>query len=798
MSGIICSMSDGLTFPQWLKRRRGALGWTQQTLAHQVMCALVTIKRIEGGSLVPSAQLAELLADRLGVPMAQWAAFVSFARNPETAVSPPTFWPQTHPPTEPTPDTLPALLTATIGRERDIQAACALLRRPDVRLVTLTGPPGTGKTRLSIEIAQAMQSDFAAAVYFISLAPVQEPDGVIPAITQALAVPPGPGESPLANLKHHLRARRLLLVLDNFEQVVAAAPQLTELLMAASGLKLLVSSREWLRCYGEREFPVPPLEVPDVKRLPPPEGLVGYSAVALFVDRAQAVNPSFRLNEVSGPAVAQICAWLDGLPLAIEMAAARVRRFTVQEVLQQLTHRLASLVDGPRNLSPRQQTLRGAIDWSYELLLPEEQELFTAVSLFVGGASLTAVAAICPPHPPHTLHHQLNLLADKSLLRPNRTADGQVRFTMLDTLREYGQEKLPTQAQGTAVRQRFATYFLNLVEQLSPMLRRGTEAQTHALIALDMEHANLRAALEWAITAAPDPTLCLRLGLALHAYWETRGLYAEASRLMPAALARVTDPSPLRAKVLANTSLMVRWLGEQERAMALLQESFATCTQCGDEPGLAFALHHLGLQYGLQRDYVRAADYFQQALTLYQRLDQPASEASVLSSLAIARMRLGETAVATATYEASLARHRQLDDLAGVAHNLHGLAEIAIVQADLDRAARLLRESLALRYRLGHRRHLANTLEALGELLVRQGRPIDGLRLMGTAVSLRRTIGIHPETTTGQQQAIAQAQATLGATDTTRWLTVGEQLPLEEALTLVGLTNTTHDSRPNF
>lgn len=769
-----------LSFPVWLKRRRGALGWTQAALAQQVHCAIVTIKRIEAGSLLPSVQLAALIAEKLAVPAEQTTSFIAFCRDPEAAAAEMAFWPYVSPPTIPHLASLPALLTVTIGREREVQAACQLLRRPDVRLVTLTGPPGTGKTRLSIEIANALRPEFGDGICFVPLASVHDVTLLFPAIAQALGLPESHELPPARTVQQYLTGKQFLLVLDNFEQLVAAATQLTPLLMQLPGLKLLISSREWLNCYGEHEFPVPALDIPDVYRLPPVEALTGYAAVALFVARAQAVQPAFRLDEMNSPAVAQICAWLDGLPLALEMAAARMRRFTASELLAQLTHRLQALVDGPRDLSPRQQTLRGAIDWSYDLLDEAARCLFEQAALFVGGGSMPALAAVAGDGCDESgLQEQLYALADKSLLRCERDGNGQVRFVMLETLREYGRERLQQRPDAAAQQARYVAYFVKWAEAQAVLLQQPGAGNAAALQAIDTEAANLH----WAITNAADANLSLRLVHALHSYWETRGHYAEARRLSLAVLGREAEPSTLRASVLAHTSLLLRLSGQLDQSLALLQEAITVYEQMGDAAGVAFTLHHLGQYFGAQKDYENAAAQLQRALTIYRQLDNQAAIARVLGSLALALTRLQRYEAAAAIYEEALTIRRLQEDQNGISHGLYGLAQVAHFQGNLSHAERLFQEALQLRVRWGHRRHLANTIDALGKVWIDQARYDDGCRLMGFALQMYQEMDLQAVDAEWEQYAYL-AQSALGEAQAKQLISAGRMMTLDEILHL--------------
>lgn len=775
------SNASSLSFPIWLKRRRGALGWTQAALAQQIHCALVTVKRLEAGSLVPSVQLATSLAEKLAVPPAQQAAFIAFCRNPEAIVAEMAFWPDNPSPLPVLGASLPALLTPTIGREREVQAAAQLLRRPDVRLVTLTGPPGTGKTRLSLEIAHALRQEYGDQICFVPLAPVHDAAALLPTIVQALGLSESRDQPPARMVQQYLAGKRFLLVLDNFEQLVAAAPQLTPLLTQLPGLKMVVSSREWLNCYGEYEFPVPALDVPDVRRLPPVEALAGYSAITLFVTRAQAVQPGFRLDDSNGPAVAQICAWLDGLPLAIEMAAARIRRFTASELLAQLTHRLQTLVDGPRDLSPRQQTLRGAIDWSYELLTVPARRLFEQAALFVGGGTVAALAAVVNgEHGEGYLSEQLFALADKSLLRCERDVGGQLRFVMLETLREYGLERLEQWPDAAAIQERYVYYYVTWAESQAALLKQPGAEGAAALAAIDNEVANLH----WAITQAADATLSLRLVHALYGYWETRGYYAEARRLLLLTLARATDPTRLRGDVLANTSLLLRLMGQMEQSLALLQEAIVLYEQLGDEHRAAFALHHLGQHFGMQQEYGKAAAQFERALAVYRQVGDVAAVARVLGSLALSLTRMERYEDAAAAYQEALTIRRQANDQNGVSHSLYGLAQIAQLQGDIPQAEQLFQEVLHLRARWGHRRHLANVVDALGKIWIEQGRFADGCRLIGFAQHIFLEINIQnfdPEFARFDNLL----QAALGEAKRQQLLAEGRKMTLDDVLAMV-------------
>src|SRR3989440_1215090 len=387
---------------------------------------------------------------------------------------------------------LPAQLTPLIGREQEIQAACALLEQPEVRLVTLTGTGGVGKTRLSLQVATDLLNDFADGVCFVPLAPISDPDLVLPTIAQTLGIKEA-GERPFKDLlQAHLRDKHLLLLLDNFEQVLAAAPELSDLLVGCPQLKILVTSRAVLHIRCEHEFPVPPLALPDLTHLPESEALTQYAAVALFLQSAQAAKPDFQLTGTNARAIAEICVRLDGLPLAIELAAARIKLLPPQRLLTRLEHRLQVLTMGAQDVPARQQTLRNMLAWSYDLLDAGEQLLFRRLSVFVGGTTLEAIAALYMAlgDEPGQVLDGIASLIDKSLLQQSEQEAEEPRFVMLETIREYGRETLTVRGEVNATCQAHAVSYLALAEAAEQEWEGPQEAVSFAR--LEHEHDNLR------------------------------------------------------------------------------------------------------------------------------------------------------------------------------------------------------------------------------------------------------------------------------------------------------------------
>jgi predicted ATPase/DNA-binding SARP family transcriptional activator len=469
------------------------------------------------------------------------------------------------------PNNLPAQATPLIGREVEQEAVRRLLGREAVRLVTLTGPGGTGKTRLGLQVAAELLDQFADGVFFVDLAAIRDPALVLPTIAQSLGVREVEGRNLGERLKEYLREKQLLLLLDNFEQVVVAAPLVAELMAEAPGLKLLVTSRAILRLRGEHDFPVPPLALPDRRRLPDRELLSQYAAVALFMQRAVAARPEFAVTNENAPAVVEICHRLDGLPLAIELAAARIRLFSPEGLLTRLGQRLSVLVGGARDLSERQQTLRGAIGWSYDLLDEGEQRLFRRLSVFVGGCTLEAVEAVCRAEGeiPIDLLLAIGSLMEQSLLWQQAPGEdkstGEPRFGMLETIREFGRERLAASGEEDLIRRQHALFFLSLAEQQNPH-DTGWER-------LDRDYDNLRAALEWC-GEQEDGTLALRLAGAMTNPWLGRGRLTEGRQQLSRVLSRedTQEPTAERARALNLAGMLAGASGDYLREQQIHQE----------------------------------------------------------------------------------------------------------------------------------------------------------------------------------------------------------------------------------
>jgi predicted ATPase/serine/threonine protein kinase len=618
------------------------------------------------------------------------------------------------------PTNFPLQRTGFVGREKEVAAAKELLLRQEVRLVTVTGPGGIGKTRLATEVASGLVEHFPGGTHFVPLSALSDPDLVASVIVQALGIREAGGQSPLEILKRNLQdslRAPVLLLLDNFEHLVEAVPTVAEILAAGPNLKVLVTSRSALHLYGEHEFPLPPLTLPDSRSMPSLEVLSQCPAVALFAQRAAAARPDFELNRENASAVAEICARLDGLPLAIELAAARVKVLSPSSMLTRLASRLHLLTGGSRDLPQRQQTLRAAIDWGYDLLSAAEQKLFRRLSVFVGGCNLESVEAVCDTKGDLDLDllDGMASMVDKSLVQQIEQGKGESRFVMLETLREYALEKLEVSGEAVLTKRAHAAYYLVLAEENAT---ESSEAEGAGwLERLGLENDNFRASLEW-LTETGNAEWGLRLGTSLFRFWEVREFLAEGrdrlDRLLK--LPETGATTKLRMRALFAAGVLAGEQGDYASAAALINESQDIAQALGDKRGVAVSLNALAVFARDRGDVEVAHTLFEASLGLWRELDDQKAVARALSNLANVLKLQGEYSRARALYVECLSIFRGLGDRTGVAWSLNYQGDVAHDQGDSAAARTLYEQGLAIFREVGDRWGIAGTLADLGSL----------------------------------------------------------------------------------
>ncbi len=613
---------------------------------------------------------------------------------------------------------LPVAATPLVGRRLEQAAVAALFRDEGARLVTLTGPGGTGKTRLALAVAHALEPELRDGAVFVSLAPVSSPELLVDSIAEVLEVREG-GARPLVDgVTEHLRERRILLVLDNFEQLLEAAPIVGDLLAAAPRLWILATSRAPLRLAAEREYPVPPFDTPDADL--PFEELVKSDVLRLYSARAQAVEPGFELDTANASEVALVCARLDGLPLAIELAAARSKLLAPAEILERLEREPHVLPAGPRDAPARQRTLAATISWSYDLLGPDEQLAFARLGVFAGGCTLDAAERVCV-----TTLETLAALVDNNLLRRR---DG--RFTMLETVRRYAVERLD-EAEPAEARRRHAEWLTELAEAAKSANLAG-ENPVPWLDQVEAEHSNIRAALGWAVGA--DVELALRLVTALRPFWEVRGHWAEGLRWVERALATDHAPPPdLLAAAVAFAAGAAMRVGELQRADELYRDALELARELGDAESEARALSDLGTVAAVRGDLANSRALQEESIERYRELDIPRALAIALSNLGDAAAQQGHFAEAIAVTSEALAIQRELADRGRQAISLYNLGYYHLQAGDADSARRWLECAVELTFELGYKEVMAYTLASFARICLLDGNAARSAHLAGIA-----------------------------------------------------------------
>ncbi len=650
------------------------------------------------------------------------------------------------------PHNLPAQLTSLIGREHERQAVCTLLRRLEVRLVTLTGPGGVGKTRLGLQVATDLLDDFVDGVCFVPLAASSDSDLVAVTIARALGIKETGERSLFDLLLASLQDKHLLLLLDNFEQVLAAAPRLSDLLAECPHLKMLVTSRAVLHVRGEHEFPVPPLALPDLTDLPESDALSQYAAVALFLQRARAARPDFQTTATSMHAIAEICVRLDGLPLAIELASARIKLLPPQALLTRLERPLEVLTSGAWDVPARQQTLRSTIAWSYDLLDVEEQRLFRRLSVFVGGCTLGTIESLYGTFREGAFQvlDGVASLIDKSLLQQTEQEGEEPRLLMLETIREYGLEVLAAGGEMESTRRAHALYYLRLAERAEVEV--GGPQQAAWLERLEREHDNLRAALQWSLEQVGDEEapegkrsmeMALRLGGALRGFWIVHGHISEGRTILERALlASAGIEASVQAKALITAAHLAFIQSDHDRTESLSKESLALYRELEDQPGIAFSLSMLGSVAWTKGNMDAARTLVEDALVTARQVEAMELVANSLFILGLLDSSQGKYTRACALYEESLAINRAMGNKRGIAHTLSQLAQVLFVsQADQPRVNSLLEECLAVSREVGFKEGIAAYYCISGQLALSQGDFVTARSLAEKSVAAYREIG---------------------------------------------------------
>lgn len=767
-------MSTAATFSEWLKRRRRTLGLTQDLLARRVGCATITIQKLEAGDLRPSVQIAERLADQLELASDERLDFLAAARmgslTPRTSDHSNTMLPEPH--------------TPLIGREPFVAAVCATLQRAGVRLVTLTGPPGVGKTRVALQVAHDLHPTIRDGALFISLASIHDPDLVLASIAQALDLPEAAHQSYLTQLTAALYARECFLVLDNFEQVVAGAPALSALLEAVPGLKVLITSRAPLHISGEYLLPLPPLALPDLHNLPPLGALAQVPAVALFVQRAQAAVPDFALTEMNAADVAAICQRLDGLPLALELAAARSTLFAPQALLARLQNPLTVLTVGARNLPRHQQTLRSTIAWSYDLLSSGEQMLFGQLGIFVSGFTFDAVTEICRDVGDGSFDvlDGLACLVDHSLVQPELHSAGERRFRLLETIRDYAQEQLVARSEVDLLRERHARYYVRLAEQAESELH--GPRQVIWFERLEHEHDNIRAALTWSLQhGAPD--IGFRLASALWWFWPTYGHVREGYQWFERFLPQIDAVAPVvQCRGLLGAAGLAWYQGRFEQSSALARQMVVLSRTIGDTRATGLACTLLAVHAAYRSEIAEAAEWYQQSLALLREIDDPWGFAVALEGQGVAAFNVTEFDHAEEALTEALALFRGLGD---ALHGMYGSVWLGLTlvrKGAYHRADQVLKEGLGVVRVLGTRVSIPESLDGLAATAVALNHIERAIQLTGAADALRERVGsfMSPGVQSIRADYLARARSELDEVRFAKAWEAGRAMSLERAI----------------
>ena len=781
-------MQEQHSFGYWLRLKRKALDLTREALADRVGCSVSTIRKLEDEERHPSAQIAELLAEILKIPANERPAFLRFARGDWKAA--PNLRDEEAPwrvstleiPQHPRSN-LPATFTSLIGRDKDIAAVQDYLTNPDIRLVTLIGAPGIGKTRLSIASARESLAEFSDGVFFVALAPLDQPSLIPSATLQAVGYIEKNNLSPEERLIEGIANKRMLLVLDNSEHLIEDVVRFaSSLLSACPRLKIMITSREALGISGEWLYSVPSLDMPKEYSIVDVETISEFPALVLFAERARAARSDFAVNAENIRAVASICSQLDGLPLAIELIAARVKTLSIEQIAARIDDRFALLTSGSRIAPSRQQTLRATLDWSYELLTETERELFRQLSVFVGGFTLEALESVALLDSDQSILDALSRLVDKSLLLVEQ--QDQPRYRLLEPIRQYAKDKLNETRESNLVQDRHLNYYLRIAEEAEPYLF-GVRQQDWKN-RLELDHDNLRGALAWSLESTQIDA-GLKMAGALAWFWHSKGHLSEGNLWLEKILAsNVGTQGKEQAKALRASSILSTDTGDYIRARAFAESSIKLYREIGDNRGVGLALIDLGASLHHDGKREEAVESFEEGLRLLRSTGERWGIAYALVWLGDPLFRMGEIERAATSWEESLRLTHELGDHNLMAWSLGGLADVARLHADYKRATEMFKEALSLYQSSGDKIGPPFSLEALGLVAAAIGDAKRAARLWGAASAWREAIN-EPLALTYQRDyaaSVTQARTQLGEEVYASAWSEGHAMSPEQAIAL--------------